>query len=180
MPSSSARRPSSAKWWRTRPPSGPRSSSSPTSSRNDWVTRDHLAHDSASGATMNVSRRSLARIAAAAGCAAYSGRAWARDYPNRPVKLVIGFAPGGPADIVARLVGQFLSEKLGQPFVIENRPGAGDDNRDRDGRARPTRRLHLAVDHLGRTKSTPHSTKTAITISSATSRRSPASTCCRW
>jgi tripartite-type tricarboxylate transporter receptor subunit TctC len=74
---------------------------------------------------MNVSRRSLARIAAAAGCAAYSGRVWARDYPNRPVKLVIGFAPGGPADIVARLVGQFLSEKLGQPFVIENRPGAG-------------------------------------------------------
>ena len=74
---------------------------------------------------MNVSRRSLARIAAAVGCAAYSGHAWARDYPNRPVKLVIGFAPGGPADIVARLVGQFLSEKLGQPFVIENRPGAG-------------------------------------------------------
>ena len=74
---------------------------------------------------MNVSRRSLGRIAAAAGCAAYSARAWARDYPNRAVKLVIGFAPGGPADIVARLLGQFLSEKLGQAFVIENRPGAG-------------------------------------------------------
>jgi len=74
---------------------------------------------------MNVSRRRLARMAAAAGFAAYAGRSWARDYPTRPVKLVIGFAPGGPADIVARLVGQFLSEKLGQPFVIENRPGAG-------------------------------------------------------
>ena len=74
---------------------------------------------------MSVSRRTLAHLAAAAGFAAWAGGAWARDYPNRPVKLVIGFAPGGPADIVARLVGQFLSERLGQPFVIENRPGAG-------------------------------------------------------
>jgi tripartite-type tricarboxylate transporter receptor subunit TctC len=64
-------------------------------------------------------------LAAAATAPVLSSRARARDYPSRPVKLVIGFAPGGPADIVARLVGQFLSEKLGQPFVIENRPGAG-------------------------------------------------------
>ncbi len=49
----------------------------------------------------------------------------AQDYPNRPVRWVLGFAPGGPTDIVVRVLGQHLSEKLGQQFVIENRPGAG-------------------------------------------------------
>src|ERR1043166_4528905 len=49
----------------------------------------------------------------------------AQDYPNRPVRLLIGFAAGGPNDVLARLLGQHLTEKLGQPFVIESRPGAG-------------------------------------------------------
>jgi tripartite-type tricarboxylate transporter receptor subunit TctC len=49
----------------------------------------------------------------------------AQDYPNRPVRWILGFAPGGPTDIVVRIVGQHLSEKLGQQFVIDNRPGAG-------------------------------------------------------
>ena len=56
---------------------------------------------------------------------AASGQASAQDYPNRPVRWVLGFAPGGPTDIVVRLMGQYLSERLGQQFVIENRPGAG-------------------------------------------------------
>jgi tripartite-type tricarboxylate transporter receptor subunit TctC len=51
--------------------------------------------------------------------------AWAETYPSRPVHWIVGFTPAGGNDIVARLMGQWLSERLGQPFVIENRPGAG-------------------------------------------------------
>src|SRR6266478_6477246 len=54
-----------------------------------------------------------------------SGGASALDYPTRPVRIIVGYPPGGTTDIVARLLGQWLSERLGQPFVIENRPGAG-------------------------------------------------------
>ena len=51
--------------------------------------------------------------------------ATAQTYPTRPVRFIIGYPPGGSADITARLLGQWLSERLGQPFVIESRPGAG-------------------------------------------------------
>ena len=49
----------------------------------------------------------------------------AQVYPSRPVRLIIGFVPGSGPDIVGRLLGQWLSDRLGRPFVIENRPGAG-------------------------------------------------------
>jgi tripartite-type tricarboxylate transporter receptor subunit TctC len=55
------------------------------------------------------------------------GRASAADYPSRPVRWIVGYPPGGATDILARLIGQRLSEKLGQQFVIENKPGAGNN-----------------------------------------------------
>jgi tripartite-type tricarboxylate transporter receptor subunit TctC len=69
-------------------------------------------------------RRFLHLAAGAAALPAFSRIASAQTYPTRPVRLIVGFAPGGGNDILARLMGQWLSERLGQPFVIENRPGA--------------------------------------------------------
>ena len=71
--------------------------------------------------------RYLKLLAACLGALALAatGQAMAQDYPNRPVRWILGFAPGGPTDIVVRVVAQHLSEKLGQQFVIENRAGAG-------------------------------------------------------
>jgi tripartite-type tricarboxylate transporter receptor subunit TctC len=63
--------------------------------------------------------------AGAAALPAMSRSVWGQAYPTRPVRLIIGYPAGGVADVVARLIGQWLSERLGQPFVIENRPGAG-------------------------------------------------------
>jgi tripartite-type tricarboxylate transporter receptor subunit TctC len=74
---------------------------------------------------MTLSRRRFLHTAAgAAALPALTRPAWPQAYPTRPVRIIVGLPPGGSVDIVTRLMGQWLSERLGQPFIIENRPGA--------------------------------------------------------
>jgi tripartite-type tricarboxylate transporter receptor subunit TctC len=74
---------------------------------------------------MKLRRRNFLRLAAgAAALPAVSRFAFAQAYPSRPVRIIVGYSPGGTTDISARLIGQWLSERLGQPFIVDNRPGA--------------------------------------------------------
>src|SRR2546427_3824768 len=73
---------------------------------------------------MKLPRRQFLHLAAGAAALPAVSRI-AQAYPSRPVRIIVGFAPGGSTDLVARIIGQWLSERLGQPVVIENKPGAG-------------------------------------------------------
>jgi tripartite-type tricarboxylate transporter receptor subunit TctC len=77
---------------------------------------------------MKLPRRRFLHLAAGAAALPTVARiAWAQAYPTRPVRLIVPVAPAGAGDILARLMGQWLSERLGQPFIIENRPGGGNN-----------------------------------------------------
>jgi tripartite-type tricarboxylate transporter receptor subunit TctC len=71
-------------------------------------------------------RRAFLHIAAGiAGAPLFTRVAWTQPYPSRPVRILVGFPAGGPTDIIARLISQYLAERMGQSFIVENRPGAG-------------------------------------------------------
>ena len=73
---------------------------------------------------MKLPRRNFLHLAAgAAALPAVSRFAWAQAYPTRPVRIIVGFPAGGAGDIFTRLIGQYLSERFGQQFIIENRAG---------------------------------------------------------
>jgi tripartite-type tricarboxylate transporter receptor subunit TctC len=73
---------------------------------------------------MKLPRRNFLHLAARAAALPVASRfAFAQGYPSRPVRMIVPFGPAGTTDIVARLIGQWLSEHLGQQFVVENRPG---------------------------------------------------------
>ena len=87
-----------------------------------------IALVSSGGIVMKLPRRHFLHLAAgAAALPAVSRMAWAQAYPTRPVRWIVCVAPGGTLDITARLMGQWLSDRLGQQFVIENRPGGGNN-----------------------------------------------------
>jgi tripartite-type tricarboxylate transporter receptor subunit TctC len=97
---------------------------------NSWIKgaarNAGLENHAPGGKPMRLSRRSVQRMMlGAAALPLATGLAWAEGYPTHPVRLICGFPAGSGPDIVARIVGQGMSEKLGQSVVVENRPGAG-------------------------------------------------------
>ena len=127
---------------------------------------------------MNDRVRLLTLLFACLGSLAATFPAGAETYPSRPVRWVVGYPAGGSTDIMARLIGARLSERLGQQFVIENKPGAGNNiGTEQVVRAAPDGYTILLVNPA--TPSMRRSTSSSVLISCATSRRSPASRACR-
>ena len=120
---------------------------------------------------MKLPRRQFLHLAAgAAALPAMSCIARAQTYPTRPVRIIVGFAPGGIAEIVARLIGQSLSERLGQQFVIEHRPGAASNiGTAMVVNAPPDGYTLLVATFVNAVNATLY--PSSISISSATSRR---------
>jgi tripartite-type tricarboxylate transporter receptor subunit TctC len=117
---------------------------------------------------MKLPRRRFLHLAAGAfAIPALPRAALATDYPARPVRLLVGYSAGGVSDILARLLAQSLSDRLGQPFVVEDRPGAASSVAADAAIHRPptATRFFLPASPM---RSTPRSTKISISASCAT------------
>ena len=121
---------------------------------------------------MEIPRRQFLRLATGtATLTAISNTAGAQAYPSRPVRIIVPFAPAGSSDITARLLGAWLSERIGQQFVIENRGGAG-SNIGTEAVVRAPSDGYTLLLAIAQTPSMQHSMKSLISISCETSRRS--------
>ena len=108
---------------------------------------------------MRLSRRRALHLAGGAVALSAASRiAGAQTYPTRPVRIIVGFPAGGVSDIFARVIGQWLSERLGRSFVIDNRPGAGGTIAvDMVARATPDGYTRLLSSYHSRIAQIPHS-----------------------
>ena len=126
--------------------------------------------------TLKLPRRQFLHLAAGAvALPAMSRITWAQAYPSQPVRIIVGFAAGGPNDILARMMGQWLSERLGQPFVIENRLGAGSNIATEAVVHCASGRLHAPFGRFAERDQRDALRVNSTSISSATSCRSRAS-----
>jgi tripartite-type tricarboxylate transporter receptor subunit TctC len=124
---------------------------------------------------MTISRRRFASlVASAAALPPLTRTAWSQAYPSRPVRIIVGFAAGGNFDIVARLLGQWMTEKLDQPVIVENRPGAG-SNLATETVIRASADGYTLLLGGAVMPPTRHSIRSSVSTSSPTSRRSLAS-----
>src|SRR5213594_2427196 len=104
-----------------------------------------------------------------------STAAWAQGYPDRPLRLVVGFPPGGSGDFLARIIADELTREIGQPVVVDNKPGAGSNSPRSTSRAPHPTATPSCSPATSRTRSTPGCTRTSRGIRTAISRPSPRS-----
>jgi tripartite-type tricarboxylate transporter receptor subunit TctC len=137
------------------------------------MARSTRSRTTALSAVAGIQRRTFLHLAGSAAALTVARPAWAETYPSRPIRWVVGFPPGGGADIVSRIMAAWLGDRLGQQVFIENRPGASTNISIQNVIASPADGYTLLFVAASASVN-PALFKNLPSISSATSRRSPA------